>query len=1269
MPLLFTEKRGMPLKRKITSLLNKTRDISLQLFILITVGYFLIVLSIFTYRYQNLRKIEIKNIEKSIKNISRTFSSAVGKSLFEKKSKELIKTINTILKKDIITGIKITDPFRNHLESKGFTTNYLLKKEFPINIKINNQKEMIGYINYYSNETAIAPKLNHKLMALLLKLFFEFIIFTAFIYYFLRKNINKPLKEIVKQMSLMKPKGLSKMGVSPSLKGFDLLKDSFNQMISKISQHKKTYEEKNQNLKDIDLQKTNFFKNISVELQTPLDLIIEPLENLHQKYLEEEHFNTALKNSKKLYRLVEQLLDFQSLSIDKMTQKDWPINVFHFLKQVHFLFQSTYSFEDIDFNLDIENLVTHSNDEESTHKGIFIQVNPENLEKIIFNFLSNALKFTGEGGRITLGGEKRDNVIRIFVRDSGPGIPKDKQDKVFEIFGQIDPDPTSTFEGTGLGLALSKELTIKMKGKIGIDSEPGHGSEFYCEFNEIEYDKEELDILILEDEVDTANTLEIILEKLPETPKYKIALSSEEGRKILEENQVKLVIADSRLPGEGGISFLEFIRETQPQTRKILLTGDTDYEALKDAHNHAKVDTIIFKPWDEHFLLKTINELLQFFGSNIKNSLYLKTKSEIKKDKGENQQPQQDKDPDYSEKENGRNERLILVVDDIKDMRNLISNELKEKGFKVISRSNGLNGFEAAKQFNPDLIVTDWMMPIMNGPEMISKIKKDEEISSIPIIILTSKAEQESRIKGIDIGADNYLSKPFKIQELISNIYNLIELKENEKKLTNANKELQEKQSAIQNLLENLGQGFLIFNERAVVLPGCSEITKDFFGTDPTSKFFYDVISLSENKKKTFMSWIKNVWKGNFSFKDMLPLAPKMYEEEEKYIQLNYRPIYGSDGKLEKIICVATDKTQERKLETKTKNEREKIQMILKILKDPIGFQNVIDTTYSSFNLIEIELNKDPNDLDITYIYRKIHTLKALFGSFSVPEIPSYLNAFEDTLSRIMDLDSNISRNDIDNIKKEIFDIFSKFNSFTKKNRILIEQTSTKGSIDKKAVSTEDIYEVAHTIETTLSKEHPLYINFVDDFILENIAVPFIKLKEKYETLSEKKGKPLSFKISSTKTRVRQDFYNSFFEMSPYLLNCLTDYDLETTQEREILGKSKNNLIKIDFEEVVSSIDKKYIVINISSDGRGIDEEKFKSLYNESIPKNLTPFFKSDDLYQIFGKNFSQEIIGVHNLIEEVENMKGEIKISSKSNKGFQFSIKVPYVKYSPHST
>ena len=95
---------------------------------------------------------------------------------------------------------------------------------------------------------------------LLIKLFLEFLTLSIFLYFFLLKNIKKPLKEIVKQMSLMKPKELSKVAVSSSLSGIDLLRDSFNQMVSKISQHKKTYEEKNQALKDIDLQKNKFLQ-------------------------------------------------------------------------------------------------------------------------------------------------------------------------------------------------------------------------------------------------------------------------------------------------------------------------------------------------------------------------------------------------------------------------------------------------------------------------------------------------------------------------------------------------------------------------------------------------------------------------------------------------------------------------------------------------------------------------------------------------------------------------------------------------------------------------------------------------------------------------------------------------------------------------------------------------------------------------------------------------------------------------------------------------
>ncbi len=1242
--------------------LNRQKSISYQIFYLVSGGYFILVLALLLFKFQFQKNNVFDDIQKKMTELANEHTFIIGKSVLEKNNEHLKLYLKTLIKNSYISGVKISNTRKNQVMKEGDIKISIVNLQFPINLKVDKIKETVAYLNLYSNKKILFQKTKSSFLKSLIKMSFEFLFFTTFLFYFLKRTLKVPLEKMTAQLKNIKPKDLSEMKeIHSPINELNILRDTFNKMISKISNDRDIFEEKNETLKKMDLQKTDFFKNISIELQTPLGLIIEPLENLHQKFLEEKHFSTALKNSKKLYRLVEQLLDFQTLSLGNETQKNWPINVFHFLKQTHFLFQSIYSFEDIQFSLDLESLLNETSEDKSSKNGVFIRVNPESLEKIVFNFLSNALKFTGEGGKITLGGKRKGNKINIFVKDTGPGIPKDKQNDVFEIFKQLDPDPTSTFEGTGLGLALSKELTLKMKGNIGLKSDPGHGSEFYCEFDEIDYKKEELDILILEDELDTANTLEIILEKLPEVPKYKIALDSKQGRKILNDYQVKLIIADSRLPGEGGISFLKFASETQPQTKKILLTGDTDFDMLKNANNYAKVDAIIFKPWDEHFLLRNIEDLLQFFGPNLKRSHYVKSNEEIRKDK----EGQDILDQGYQPQSEGNKNPLILVIDDLKDMRDLISKELSVQNFKVITRTNGLNGLEAARKFRPDLIITDWMMPIMNGPQMISNLKKDNELKNVPIIILTSKADDESRIKGIDIGADNYLSKPFKMQELLSNISNLIELKDNEKKLSNANIDLKEKQSAIQNLLENLGQGFLIFNEKGVILPGCSEITKVFFGVDPTHKYFHDIISLNEERKNTFSRWLKNLWKGNFSFKDMMPLAPKTYTEENKFIQLNYRPIY-KDKKIEKVICIATDRTQERNLEKRTKAEKEKIQMILKILKDPIGFQNILDTAYTSINLFETELDKETQEIDLTYIFRKIHTLKALFASFSIPSIPSEMNKLENFLSIIQDKKSVLTRKLVKDLDLKIKSIFNSIDSFTKKNRLLIEQSNVKGNLGKKAMSTEDIIDFVHVIEADLTTSSPIYQNFIEEFILENISSNFIKLKERLETLAKSKNKSLNLIIETTNIKIRQDQYFSFFEMAPNLFNFLINYDLETPKEREILGKSESSNIKINFHKK----GKDKLIILIQSDGKGIDEDKIHEYFKEDLhsngdgegptPEILLRVFKSDYLHKILGKDISQETLGVHSFIEEIENLKGSIKIQSRSQEGLIFEIALP---------
>ena len=120
---------------------------------------------------------------------------------------------------------------------------------------------------------------------------------------------------------------------------------------------------------------------------------------------------------------------------------------------------------------------------------------------------------------------------------------------------------------------------------------------------------------------------------------------------------------------------------------------------------------------------------------------------------------------------------LIMVVDDLPDLRHLIADSLKRHHYQIITASNGQRALDLAKTHKPDLILTDWMMPKMSGPEFIQALKADTELSSTPVILLTAKSDQESKLLGTEVGADGFLSKPFNEQELTSVVRNLLTLK------------------------------------------------------------------------------------------------------------------------------------------------------------------------------------------------------------------------------------------------------------------------------------------------------------------------------------------------------------------------------------------------------------------------------------------------------------------------------------------------------------
>ena len=392
-------------------------------------------------------------------------------------------------------------------------------------------------------------------------------------------------------------------------------------------------------LEDLDELKSTFYANISHEFRTPLMLILGPVEKLLLKLADEDSKKQAglIKgNASRLLRLINQLLDLSKIEAGKLKLRASAGNIAQFIKGLVMEFESIAEQKDINLKLLFEK------------EDIEAYFDKEKLEKIITNLMSNAIKFTPKGGTISFSLNIIDHTLEIIVKDNGIGIPKSKLPRVFDRFYQVDGSRTREYEGTGIGLALTKELVELHKGQIFLDSEEGKWTE-----------------------------VNIYL------PLGKEHLSDEEiiEKYDTEEKQIEL-LKDETVPG-----------------------------------NREKEDKLT-----ENLVDKTI----------------------------------------------------VLVVEDNNDVREYIKDALSEV-YHVEEAANGEQGLRKAEQYIPDMIISDIMMPKMDGYEMTRQIKKDEKTSHIPVILLTAKSDKASKLEGLGLGADDYLIKPFDTAELLVRIKNLID--------------------------------------------------------------------------------------------------------------------------------------------------------------------------------------------------------------------------------------------------------------------------------------------------------------------------------------------------------------------------------------------------------------------------------------------------------------------------------------------------------------
>jgi signal transduction histidine kinase/DNA-binding response OmpR family regulator/ligand-binding sensor domain-containing protein len=418
-----------------------------------------------------------------------------------------------------------------------------------------------------------------------------------------------------------------------------------------INDKNQQLEEQSEKLKEMNKVKSRFFANISHEFRTPLTLIMGPLEQMLsncQDNRQYRKFNLMRRNSLRLLNLINQLLDLSKFDSGRMKLQAVRQNSIPFLKSIVDSFTLAANQNELD-------LVFHSET-----GNITPYFDPEKLEHVMCNLLINAVKFTPPGGKITVSAAVAPgDFMEIVVRDTGSGIPREQLEYIFDRFYQAEePSRDHQLKGTGIGLALTRELVNLHHGKIDVHSRTGEnsGTEFII--------------------------------RLPI------------GNDHLKPDE----IADSSQLPPGGETY-------------------------------------------------SPHEIPAAFM--------------IEEEKEEESEPGT---IEANEKD------IILVVEDSADVREYIRGALKPT-YMVVEAKNGEQGIKKARETIPDLIISDVMMPGIDGYELSRMLKKEVLTSHIPLILLTAKAAEEDILEGLETGADDYITKPFNTKILCARIKNLIELR------------------------------------------------------------------------------------------------------------------------------------------------------------------------------------------------------------------------------------------------------------------------------------------------------------------------------------------------------------------------------------------------------------------------------------------------------------------------------------------------------------
>ena len=409
-------------------------------------------------------------------------------------------------------------------------------------------------------------------------------------------------------------------------------------------------------LAELDQAKTTFFSSVSHEFRTPLTLILGPVNELLGQTDIDEHARRELeliqRNGLRLAKLVNTLLDFSRIQARRMHARFEPVDLSALTAELASVFRSAFDRAGLTFTVDCPPLVQP------------VYLDREMWEKVVLNLLSNALKYTFDGA-VTIRVAGEDAAATVSVTDTGIGIPASEMPQLFDRFHRIESSRARSTEGSGIGLALVRELVAIHGGTITAESQEGAGTTF----------------------------------------------------------TVRLPFGTAHLPADELVEV--------PVTRAI--------------------SGVIADPY--------VQEALRWLPSDsgTRTTASATTAGVI---------------PAAGEGEQAR----VLIADDNTDMREYLTSLLRNSGYRVSAAVDGQQALEAIRADVPDLVISDVMMPGIDGLQLLAALRSEPRTAAVPVLLLSARAGQEASIEGLHAGADDYLVKPFAAAELLARVRANIEL-------------------------------------------------------------------------------------------------------------------------------------------------------------------------------------------------------------------------------------------------------------------------------------------------------------------------------------------------------------------------------------------------------------------------------------------------------------------------------------------------------------